>query len=67
LPEKPGEPRVVTLPLKDLRFPKDSLIGAVIRGDEVIIGSGETVLRPGDELLVVARPEALARLERLLS
>jgi trk system potassium uptake protein TrkA len=58
---------VVTQPLKDLRFPKDSLVGAVIRGDEVIIGSGETVLQPGDELLVVARPEALARLEKLLA
>ncbi|MQA92535.1 MAG: hypothetical protein GEU90_20325 [Gemmatimonas sp.] len=54
-------------PLKDLLLPKISLIGAVIRGSEVVFGSGETVLRPGDELLVVSRPEALGKLEKLLS
>lgn len=67
LPETPAQPSVITQPLKDLPFPKGSLVGAVIRGDEVIIGSGETVLQPGDELLVVSRPEALGKLEKLLS
>jgi trk system potassium uptake protein TrkA len=67
VPERPAQPGLVTQPLKDLPFPKDTLVGAVIRGTEVIIGSGETVLRPGDELFVVSRPASLAKLEKLLS
>jgi trk system potassium uptake protein TrkA len=67
VPERPALPGLVTQPLKDLPFPKDTLVGAVIRGTEVIIGSGETVLRPGDELFVVSRPASLGKLEKLLS
>jgi trk system potassium uptake protein TrkA len=57
----------VSRPLKDLPFPRDTLVGAVIRGDAVLIAHGETVLHPGDELLVVTRPAALSELEKLLS
>ncbi|MGH7578523.1 MAG: Trk system potassium transporter TrkA, partial [Longimicrobiales bacterium] len=66
VPERPATPSLVTLPLKELTLPKDSLIGAVIRGADVIVGSGDTILRPGDELLVVSRPEGLRKLEELL-
>jgi trk system potassium uptake protein TrkA len=58
---------LVGKPIKTLGFPKGALVGAVIRGDEALIGSGDTILRPGDELLIVCQPEALARVERLLS
>lgn len=67
VPERPTQPGLITQPLKDLPFPKESLVGAVIRGTAVIIGSGETILRSGDEILVVCRAEALGRLEQLLS
>lgn len=67
VPETPTQIGIVTRPLKYLPFPKDTLVAAVIRGSEVMIGSGETVLQPGDELLVVARREAIEKLERMLS
>ena len=53
------------LALKDIDLPADCLVGAVIRDDEVLIASGNTVLRPGDELLVVALPKAISRIEKL--
>jgi len=39
----------------------------VIRGEDVFIPSGATVLRPGDDLLVICRPEALGQMEKLLA
>lgn len=67
VPEKPARSDLIVKPVKDLGLPEGAIIGAVVRGDEVWIGAEETVLRPGDELLVVSRREALRRVEKLLS
>ncbi|OGT98352.1 MAG: potassium transporter TrkA [Geobacteraceae bacterium GWB2_52_12] len=67
VPDRPAEPDLVEKALKDLSFPKGALIGAVIRNGKVFIPSGATVLRPGDDLLVVCRPEALRKIEELLA
>lgn len=67
VPDRPARRELISQPLKELGFPRGSLVGAVIRGDEAILGSGNVVLRPGDELLVVTRPEALAKVAELLS
>lgn len=67
VPEKPAHPGILEEPLKNLGFPRGALLGAVVRGGEAFIASGNTRLRPGDELLVVCGPDALARVEELLS
>jgi len=67
VPERPAHPDLVEKALKDLSFPKGVLVGAVIRSGKVFIPSGSTVLRPGDDLLVVCRLEALHSLEELLA
>jgi CIC family chloride channel protein len=40
--------------MKDIPFPQECLIASVRRGGQVFIPRGETVLRAGDELVVVA-------------
>lgn len=67
LPAKPLRSDLCEKPIRDLGFPEGSLVGAVIRGEQVLMGSGDLVLRPGDELFVVARQEVLGRVERFLS
>jgi trk system potassium uptake protein TrkA len=67
VPDQPSRADLVEKALKDLRFPEGALIGAVIRGADVFIPSGKTVLRPADELFVVCRPEALGQIEKLLA
>jgi trk system potassium uptake protein len=52
--------------VKDLRVPADSLIGAILRKDRVIIPTGETTVQHGDHLFMVARPEAVNRVHRWL-
>lgn len=41
--------------------------GAVIRGTEVLIASGDTVLRPGDEMFIACLQESLRDVEKLFS
>lgn len=53
-------------PLKDVRFPKNCLVGAILRGDGVIIPGGDTELEGGDKVLIVALKDAVASLEHFM-
>jgi trk system potassium uptake protein len=67
IPEAPRRADVIRKPLSELGLPDKSLIGALIRGDEVTLAPQSEVLRPGDELLVISDLEGLARIEKMLS
>ncbi|MFV2006207.1 MAG: Trk system potassium transporter TrkA [Longimicrobiales bacterium] len=56
--------RVAGKALKDLALPKGSVIGSIIRGDELIIPRGESVIHPGDEVIVFALPDAIFEIEQ---
>ncbi len=51
--------------LKNLHFPKEALIGAVIRGEDTIIPFGELVLQKEDKAIVFAMPTAISKVESL--
>ncbi|HEY3312435.1 MAG TPA: chloride channel protein [Anaerolineales bacterium] len=51
--------------VKDIPFPRDCLIASVRRGGQVFIPRGETVLRAGDVLVVVAGGAAYDEVMRL--
>ncbi len=61
---RPGSP-LADRSLAEIRFPTDSLVGAVIRDDEVIVPSGELSLTQGDRVTVLALPDAVAALEEM--
>ena len=61
------EAPILHRPLKDVRFPKDGVIGAIIRDGEVISPRGDDVLLPGDRAFVFAAPAAVPEIERLLA
>lgn len=58
---------LVKKPLKDVPLPKDSLVVAYFRGDELIIPSGEDRALPGDEALVLAKTDVMPQVEKLLA
>ena len=49
--------------LKDLDFPKDAIIGGVIRGSEAFIAVGDTVIEPYDRVVVFAKSEAVKEVD----
>jgi trk system potassium uptake protein TrkA len=57
----------VGVPLRELAFPRDAVIGAVIKARGVETPGGQTVLHPGDEVLVFALPSGLAELEKFFT
>ena len=51
--------------IKDVHFPKDAVIGTVLRGDEIILPRGDDLILPGDDVIVFALPDAVPEVERL--
>ncbi len=55
--------RLIGTPLKRLDLPRGSLLGGIIRGDEVIIPRGDDVVQFGDTVIVLATAEARPTIE----
>ncbi|MEE9134185.1 MAG: Trk system potassium transporter TrkA [Gemmatimonadota bacterium] len=51
--------------LAEIDFPDHSLVGAITRGDEVIVPSGQVKLANGDKVTVLALPDAVKAVEKL--
>lgn len=50
--------------IKSLNFPKEAIIGGVIRGEECFIAEGDTQINPYDRVVVFALPQALAKVNK---
>lgn len=57
--------KVAGVPLKELDLPRETLVGAILRNDEVVIPRGDTVLEPADHVVVVAAADAVPELLKL--
>jgi len=58
---------IVNVPLADVKFPKGAIIGAIVRGEEVIIPRGDSIIRPRDRLIIFALQPVIPKLEKLLT
>jgi len=58
---------IVGKPLKKISFPKGALVTAIMRGDQVIIPSGDSVIEPDDRIIVFARKKAVPKLEKIVA
>ena len=57
---------IVGRPLREIEFPKDAIVGAIVRGSEVIIPNGSTVIQPGDRVMIFALTSAIKEVEKAL-
>ncbi|MCU0725161.1 MAG: Trk system potassium transporter TrkA [Planctomycetes bacterium] len=63
----PARSSILGEPLRSVDMPRGSIIGAIVRGDEVIIPGGNDVLEAGDRAVVFTLPEAVTRVEKFFS
>jgi len=59
-----GSP-LVGRPLAEAEFPKGSIVGAILRGNHVVVPTGRDTLRVGDAAIVFALPDAVGPVTRL--
>lgn len=55
---------IVGAPLKDIKFPKGAIIGAVVRGGHTFIPRGTDVIEPGDRVVIFALKKAIKQVEK---
>ncbi|WP_297209732.1 MULTISPECIES: Trk system potassium transporter TrkA [Thermodesulfovibrio] len=53
--------------LKEGIFPKNSILGAIIRDDRIIIPSGDDLIRERDKLIIFALKDSIKEVEKLLT
>ncbi len=51
--------------IKDLDFPKEAIIGGIVRGNETLIALGDTQIKAGDKVVIFLLPGAIKRIEKL--
>ncbi|MDI9550766.1 MAG: Trk system potassium transporter TrkA [Bacteroidales bacterium] len=61
----PPESAITKGALKDIDFPRDAVIGGVIRGSESIIAVGSTRIEPYDRVAVFALQSAVTEVDKL--
>jgi trk system potassium uptake protein TrkA len=50
--------------LNQLHLPEGALIAAIVRGDEVFVPYGDSIIKPGDKVIVFALPKAIPVIEK---
>ncbi len=58
---------IVGKPLKNISFPKGSILISIIRNKEVIIPSGESIIEPDDRIIIFATRLAIPKVEKILT
>ena len=64
LSPEPGS-KVTTAPLKDIKFPEDSIVGVINSHDKLSIARGASQLTVEDKVLVFAKSNAVSKLKTL--
>lgn len=58
---------IVGKPLKNISFPKGSILISIIRDKEIIIPSGESVVKPDDRIIIFATRSAIPKVEKIMT
>ena len=49
----PEDSPAINKEVKDIRLPPDSVLVSIVRGEQVIVPKGDTVLKPGDDVIAL--------------
>ena len=55
---------ITKVPLKEMNFPRNAIIGGIIRGNESYIAVGDTQIEAYDRVAVFALPEAVKEVDK---
>ncbi len=61
---KPNSP-IIKKPVKDLGFPKEAIIGGIIRGNDSFIAVGDSQIQPDDKVVIFSLPDGVKKIEKL--
>ena len=57
--------KLIDKPLRECQFPRNTLIGAVIREADVLIPRGDTRLKAGDRVVLFTVPQMVKKIQKI--
>jgi len=57
--------KIINTPLKKANLPQNSIIGAIVRQDEVIIPHGDDIIQPEDKIIIFALSSDIKEIEKI--
>lgn len=57
--------RITRKPLRDVRFPRNAIVGAILHDNHMVVPTGDTQIEAGDRTVVFALPQAIDELDYL--
>jgi trk system potassium uptake protein len=57
---------IVEKPIKDLHLPRGTIILAILRGEESVIPTGDSVINPQDRIIILSARKNISIVEREL-
>jgi trk system potassium uptake protein TrkA len=58
---------IVGKPLRKISFPKEAILTSIITGQDIEIPAGDSVVRPGDRIIIFAKRQAIPKIEKFLT
>ncbi len=59
--------KIINTPLKKMKLPENTLVGAIITDkNKAIIPTGDTIITPGDKVIMVSMPESVPKLRTII-
>jgi trk system potassium uptake protein TrkA len=58
---------IVAKPLSKISFPKGAMVAGIVRKENIIIPTGDSVIEPDDRVIIFARREAIPKIEKILA
>ena len=62
-----NDSKIIGKPLAEIKFPKNAIIGGIIRNDESIIAQGNTIINTNDKVVVFSLPIAIKEIEKFFN
>jgi len=59
--------KIINTPLKKANLPQNSIIGAIVRKDEVIIPHGDDIIQPEDKIIIFALSSDIKEIEKIFN
>ncbi len=60
---EPGA-KITKKPLRQIRFPKQAIVGAIVRDGQLSIATGDTLIQPADKVVIFSLPQALNEVKK---
>ena len=63
----PADSPIIKEPLRNIKFPKNAIVGAIVRDGLMQLPVGETQIQPGETCIVYTLPEGISKIEKLFT